>query len=300
MDSPSSLKSTTQFYGHMGGAARLVRAIFSVAQALGPWCAVPLARQVFLTPLPLKWLQKPLKWDAPWRIATQDFERASVTLYQFEGAQPNAATVLLVHGWGGSAWQMLPIAKALAQSGFAPIVLELPAHGKNRGATTALPQFARAVEYCMLRLEEAGRAPIALVGHSAGAAACALAARRSPHAPKLVMIAAPENMQHYTIWFAQLFGLREATRAAMQRRIEAEQGALMSQFSFEALSRGLKNKTLVVHDTNDPLHPSTSARDFAQRIERGEFLETSGLGHTKILRDAAVGARIAKFFGDID
>jgi pimeloyl-ACP methyl ester carboxylesterase len=299
----SSLKSTTQFYGHMGFAMRAVRTLLRGGQALGPWIGVPLARRIFLTPLPLKWMQKRKSWDAGWRIERSPFENVSITLYRYEkDAKPtpqSMPTALLVHGWGGQAGQMLPIAKALIAQGIAPIILETPAHGRNAGATTAIPQFARAVEFAVAKLASEGITTHALVGHSAGATACAFAATRitEANAPsfKLVMIAAPERPQQYTEWFAQIFGLSESTRAAMQMRIEAHHRVQFHQFDFAELAPKITAATLVVHDANDPLHASAAARVFAGEVKRGEFLETTGLGHTKILRDRGVGERIAVF-----
>ena len=291
----SSIKSTTQFYGHMGGAVRIVGALLRGAEWLGPWCAVPFAQQVFLTPLPLQWFQKRRAWERTWKIETVAFERASITLYSHPGAAADAKSVLLVHGWGGGATQMLPIAKALVAQGFAPIILELPAHGRNRGVTTVLPQIARALDFSLTHLSQNGTEIAALIGHSAGAAACAFVAAKRAQPMKLVMIAAPENMQQYTEWFAQIFRLRESTRAAMQQRIEAQQNATMQQFGFQALAPQLQCPSLLVHDAGDPLHASASARAFAEKIANGQFFETTGLGHTKILRDPAVGERIAGF-----
>ncbi len=294
-NSHSSFQSTTQFYGHMGGAVRAVGALLRAAQVLGPWCAVPLAQRIFLTPLPLKWMQKRRAWGPRWRNETVAFERASITLYRPTETPTLAHVVLLVHGWGGSAAQMIPIANALVAHGISPILLELPAHGKNRGSTTALPQFARAVEFAISKLMAEGVSIQALVGHSAGAAACAAVVAHSALGPKLVMIAAPENMQQYTVWFAQMFGVHESTRAAMQARIEAQQGARMQQFSFDALAPRLRSPTLLVHDVTDPLHPSSSAHAFSEKISDGHFFETKGLGHTKILCDQKVSERIAAF-----
>jgi alpha-beta hydrolase superfamily lysophospholipase len=295
----SSLKSTTQFYGHMGFAMRAVRTLLRGGQALGPWVGVPLATRIFLTPLPLKWMQKRKAWDAGWRIERSPFENASITLYRFEKEAKSTRAALLVHGWGGHAGQMLPIAKALIAQGIKPIILETPAHGRNAGATTAIPQFARAVEFVIAKLASEGMATHALVGHSAGATACAFAATRvaEANAPalKLVMIAAPERPQQYTEWFAQIFGLSEATRVAMQARIEAHHRVQFHQFDFNALAPKIAASTLVVHDANDPLHASAAARVFAGDVKYGEFLETTGLGHTKILRDRGVGERIAAF-----
>lgn len=295
----SSLKSTTQFYGHMGFAMRAVRALLRGGQALGPWVGVLLATRIFLTPLPLKWMQKRKAWDAGWRIERSAFENASITLYRYENEAKPTRAALLVHGWGGHAGQMLPIAKALAAQGITPIILETPAHGRNAGATTAIPQFARAVEFAIAKLANEGIAAHALVGHSAGATACAFAATRlaetNSRVLKLVMIAAPERPQQYTEWFAQIFGLRESTRAAMQARIEAHHRVQFHQFGFTELAPKIATSTLVVHDANDPLHASAAARVFAGEVKHGEFLETTGLGHTKILRGREICERIAAF-----
>jgi pimeloyl-ACP methyl ester carboxylesterase len=293
----SSLKSTTQFYGHMGFAMRAVRALLRGGQALGPWVGVPLATRIFLTPLPLKWMQKRKPWDGAWHVERSPFEGASITLYRYGRETKPLRAALLVHGWGGHAAQMLSIAKALIAQEIVPIILETPAHGRNAGATTAVPQFARAVEFAMAKLASEGIATHALIGHSAGATACAFAATRvaDAGAPKLVMIAAPERPQQYTEWFAQIFGLKEATRAAMQARIEAHHRVQFHQFAFTELAPKLAASTLVVHDADDPLHTSEAARVFAGTLARGEFLETRGLGHTKILRDRETGERIATF-----
>ena len=48
-----------------------------------------------------------------------------------------------MHGWGGNAVQMLPLANALVNDGFVPVVIDAPAHGRSTGTTATLPQFAR-------------------------------------------------------------------------------------------------------------------------------------------------------------
>jgi pimeloyl-ACP methyl ester carboxylesterase len=109
------------------------------------------------------------------------------------------------------------------------------------------------------------------------------------------MIAAPERPEQYTEWFAQIFGLRESTRAAMQARIEAHHRVQFHQFDFTALAPKITSLTLVVHDVNDPLHPSVAARTFAESLKQGAFVETKGLGHTKTLRDLEITTQIVAF-----
>jgi pimeloyl-ACP methyl ester carboxylesterase len=115
------------------------------------------AVRLFATPLPPKWLQRRTPWDADWHVEQWPFEEASLTLYA-QPVAPHAPVALLVHGWGGHAGQLQPLAEALAQHGLRPVLLEMPAHGRSAGTTSNLPQFARAIEYAVGRLQQQGHA----------------------------------------------------------------------------------------------------------------------------------------------
>ena len=131
---------------------------------------------------------------------------------------------------------MLALADALATQGLRPVILEMPAHGRSAGAESTLPQFARAIDYVTARLHQQGHSIRALVAHSLGANAAAYVASRGLPVERLVLLAPPASPPEYTRLFAKVFGLSEATRAAMQKRIEAREGILMPQF--EPDSRG--------------------------------------------------------------
>ena len=137
---------------------------------------------------------------------------------------------LLVHGWGGHARQMLPLAETLAQQGLRPVLIEMPAHGRSAGSVSNLPQFARAIEYVVARLQQEGHTLRAVVAHSLAANATAYAASRGLPVERIVLLAPPASPREYTRLFAHVFGLSESTRAAMQKRIEAREGVLMLQF----------------------------------------------------------------------
>ena len=141
--SPSAaLQATSSFYGEHPGM-RLLRAALGTAERLWPTLAVRAAYRLFGTPLPLR---KPGRNAVPpghWRTERLAFEDAEITLY-LPQAQPHGPTVLLLHGWGGHARQMLPLADALAARGLRPVLVDLPAHGGSRGRVSNLPQFAAA------------------------------------------------------------------------------------------------------------------------------------------------------------
>src|SRR6185369_2064562 len=116
----------------------------ATSQRLWPALAVRAAYRLFGTPLPPKWLARRSHWDSAWHIERWPFEQAGITIYSLPVA-PHGPVVLLVHGWGGDARQMLPLAEALAQQGLRPVLLEMPAHGRSAGTVSNLPQFARAI-----------------------------------------------------------------------------------------------------------------------------------------------------------
>lgn len=92
------------------------------------------------------------------------------------------AAVVVLHGWGGNAQHMLPVAAPLREAGFAVLLIDARCHGLSDGDSFAsLPRFAEdaghACEWLARRREiDAGR--IALLGHSVGAGAALFAAAR--------------------------------------------------------------------------------------------------------------------------
>jgi pimeloyl-ACP methyl ester carboxylesterase len=292
--SRTALESTSAFYDHAGPGVRLFRLALGTSQRLWPAMAVRAAYRLFATPLPPKWLERRAHWDANWRIERWPFEQASVTVYS-QSAAPHGPVVLLVHGWGGHARQMMPLAEALGQRGLRPVLVEMPAHGRSGGTVSNLPQFARAIEYVAARLQHEGHTLRAVVAHSLGANAAAYAASRGLAADRLVLLAPPASPREYTRLFAAVFGLSEATRAAMQKRIEAREGILMPQFEPHAVGPRIRIPTLVVHDREDSVNRFADGMAYAHAIRGAQLVATEGLGHRKVLKDAQVLERVTLF-----
>ena len=289
----TALEATSAFYQASPGI-RLFRIALAASERLWPALAVRAAYRLFGTPLPLKWLHRRGRWAPEWRQDSWRFEDASVTVYS-QSVAPHGPVALLVHGWGGHARQMLPLAEALAQQGLRPVLLDLPAHGASRGATSNLPQFARAIEYAVARLVQEGHHVRLVAGHSLGANAAAFAVSRGLPVQRLVLVAPPASPREYTRLFAGVFGLSEATRAAMQKRFEAREGILMPQFEPDAVGPRVRVPTLVVHDRGDSINRFADGQAFAHAIRGAELLATDSLGHRKVLKDAQVIGKVAIF-----
>jgi pimeloyl-ACP methyl ester carboxylesterase len=293
MTRATALQATSSYYGTSPGV-RLFRLALGAAERLWPALAVRAAYRLFGTPLPPKWLARRGAWDASWKKTHWSFEDASLTLYS-PAVGPHAPVALLVHGWGGHARQMLPLAESLAQQGLKPVLLEMPAHGASDGSVSNLPQFARAIDYVVGRLASEGLAVQLLAAHSLGANAAAYAASRGLGIRRLVLVAPPASPREFTRYFAHVFGLSEATRMAMQKRIEAREGLLMQHLEPDHVGPRIQVPVLVVHDRDDKVNAFADGQAFAHAIRGAELLATQGLGHRKILKDAGVLGRIALF-----
>ncbi|TFZ01874.1 alpha/beta hydrolase [Ramlibacter humi] len=293
MTARTTLQAASAFYDTSPGV-RVFRLALGAFQRLWPSLAVRAAYRLFGTPLPPRWLQRGGTWSAGWRVESWPFEDASLTFYS-PAAAPHAPTVLLVHGWGGHARQMLALADAVAKAGLRPVLVDLPAHGRSRGSVSNLPQFARAIDYVAARLAQQGHTLHAVIAHSLGANAAAYAAARGLAMQRLVLLAPPASPREFTRLFAAVFGLSEATRARMQSRIEAREGVLMAQFEPHASGPRIRASTLVVHDRADSINRFHDGEAFVAAIAGAKLLPTEGLGHRKLLKEPSVLEAVATF-----
>ena len=101
---------------------------------------------------------------------------------------------IMMHGWGGNAAVMLPLARPLYEAGFAALFIDARCHGASDDDSFAsLPRFAEDVEHALTWLAarpEIVAGQVALVGHSVGAGAVLLAASRRQEVAAVVCVAA--------------------------------------------------------------------------------------------------------------
>jgi pimeloyl-ACP methyl ester carboxylesterase len=296
--SPAAGHAAQSNYYKPSRTMRALRFGLTTSQRLWPALGVRAAYRLFGTPLPPKWLYRGQGPGAEWRREGWAFEDASVGIYhlaaQDSGAE-SAPVVLLVHGWGGHAGQMLPLAQAVAAAGLRPVLLELPAHGRSAGTMSNSPQFARAIAYVTARLAADGHALRAAVAHSLGANGLALAAARGLPAERLVLLAPPASPREYTRYFAHTFGLNEATRLSMQRLFESREGVLMPQLEPAAVGPRIAQPTLIVHDRDDRVNRFADAEAYRDAIAGARLVATQGWGHRRILKEAEVLAQVTRF-----
>jgi len=120
----------------------------------------------------------------------------------------NQGLVVITHGWGANRELMLPLAQPLQSAGFTVILFDARNHGSSDSDTfSSMPRFAEDIDATLdwLKTQPAlMHEPIALIGHSVGAAATLLAASRRADISAVVSLAAfahPDGMMRR--WLAE-------------------------------------------------------------------------------------------------
>jgi dipeptidyl aminopeptidase/acylaminoacyl peptidase len=115
--------------------------------------------------------------------------------------------IVLLHGWGGNASDLLPAARSLHSAGYAVLLLEARNHGRSdHDDHSSLPRFAEDLDSAIDWLSEqvcVDAQRIVAMGHSVGGAAALLSASRRSDLLALVSVGAfahPEQLMRR--WFA--------------------------------------------------------------------------------------------------
>lgn len=263
---------------------------FSASALLFPDLATAVAERMFLTP--------PRTRDAA--ASALDLVDARSSFLEHKGRQiamwrwgsREAPAVVLAHGWGGYAAQMRAFVFPLVQAGYRVIAYDQPAHGVSEGRLTGLPDFADVLA------EVAGihGSVAAVVAHSLGGAAAALAlANGKASFKKVVLVSPPSDLVGYSRRFARWYWMPEAVRKGMQAAIEERYGVRWENLEVPRVAPRLSAQALVIHDRDDRLMPWTHGATVARHWPGAKLMSTEGLGHRRILSDERVTHAAAEF-----
>ncbi|MGO4443288.1 alpha/beta fold hydrolase [Mycobacterium sp. 2YAF39] len=199
-------------------------------------------------------------------------------------------TVYLVHGWGGCRAHLGVFVKPLVEAGHRVIAFDLPSHndsepGDLAPGRTTIVECAEAVR-AFVRTH--GRAH-AIVGHSLGAKAAALAVARGAEADNLVFMAPMGDFSWYLDVFADRHGFGPRIRGGLHRRLDRRLKMPLYDTDIAALAATLEDPPplLIVHDPDDPDSPYEMSQAIVDVWPGATLVTTRGLGrlaHYRILR----------------
>lgn len=261
-------------------APRSLRAGFAALARVSPALAARAGERLFMSPPRTHPSTREREALARWERFTVDHRGSGMVAW----ARGSGPTVLLVHGWGGRGGQLSAFAPALEDAGCRVVTFDAPAHGASPGRLASVLVFADA----LTAVARAAGAR-AVVGHSIGGAATALALTRGVAFDAAVLLGPPRAPGGFFQSFGDALALSESMRAAVRARIEARAGIAMHAVDLPSLApRGDAAPLLVVHDRGDAEVPFESGAAIAEAWPGARLLATDGLGHRRILRDPAV------------
>ncbi|MGW2092208.1 alpha/beta hydrolase [Promicromonospora sukumoe] len=269
-----------------------VRGVFGILGRAAPGLAADLAARAFLhvgKPAAVRAADQPVHEAARRGLLAHKGDKVAT----YAWGDPDAPAVLLVHGWQSRASAFGGLVTAITGAGLRAVAYDAPAHGASGGrARTALGDVE-----IIRRLTDAEPEPWAgIVSHSFGSLGAGVAVRDGVPADRLVGIASIAAFRFTEDLFVREIGLPWALRArftqAWERRLrddpEVTPGATDR---FDLVTRPLPQRvrTLWLHDDGDQLVPhSQSALLLGAHPHGSRLVTTTGLGHSKILGDAAV------------
>lgn len=196
-------------------------------------------------------------------------------------------TVLLAHGWNGSAAQMTPFVEPLVRAGFYVVAFDQPAHGSSRGKRATVIDFAEAILAVARRVR-----PIhAVIGHSLGATAAAVALSRGLQAEHAVLLAPAAEAAYFARAFARALGLRR-TEGVLDELRRMVGGDLLD---VRLVAPALRARALLLADPADREVPYAHAAEIAEAWPGSRLEALPGAGHTRILRNSDAIRRSVAF-----
>jgi pimeloyl-ACP methyl ester carboxylesterase len=201
-------------------------------------------------------------------------------------------SVLLVHGWEGRGSQLGAFVEPLVRAGMSVVAFDAPAHGDSPGRQLYLTDLAD----CVVDVARAIGPLHAIVAHSFGAAAVLLARQRGAvDATRNVMIAPNVLLDDAVARFARAVALDDHDRSSLEGQLASHSGVPVGALRLEAMVGERDAALLVIHDRSDREVPFVHGERLAAAWRHATLHATDGLGHRRVLRDAAVIDQVVAF-----
>jgi pimeloyl-ACP methyl ester carboxylesterase len=207
--------------------------------------------------------------------------------------------VYLVHGWSGHAEQLKPLVRHLLAQGLKVVAFDGLSHGRSDAGvhgsrSSDAVELGRSLDAVAARFGPAR----AVVAHSLGALSALLALRDGWLATeRLVLIAPVEGVPDFLTRFRARLHFGRRTERRLIARAEQRTGYPVADLDVARLGEQLESRPelLVIHDLGDRETPHEPSARLVAGWPGAELYSTIGLGHRRILADAAVGGTVARF-----
>ena len=194
----------------------------------------------------------------------------------------HAPVVIVLHGWGGNAALMLPLASHLHQAGFHSLFLDARNHGlSEHDRFTSMPRFAEdlevAVDWARTRSEVTS---VGVIGHSVGAGAAIYSSSRGVAVEAVVSVSAPSDPGD--MMRQQLASIPTPILEFTLRTVQRVIGYRFEEFSPRHRIGLVNAPVMLVHGAADHVVPIDNLYELAEANPAVETLVVADGGHSDL------------------
>jgi pimeloyl-ACP methyl ester carboxylesterase len=238
---------------------------------------------------------RPLSVTPEQQHALRDAERLSygTNSRQVAWRWGDGPAVMLIHGWGGRAAQMAPLAQAIADMGFCAVAPDITGHGDSPDRFSSWAHFTG--DPALLAAQLPG--PLkACIGHSAGGLAM-MAARslHGLHADRFVCICAPSHPYPPIVVISKRLAPRRTLLDRLQDHIAASFGRPWIELETAQAYAGAGRNSLLIYDRNDRYLDGSDGKRVAALSPDARQMIIDGNGHQKILSSPLLAQAVTEF-----
>jgi len=262
---------------------KIVRWAFPKVERIAPALAHRYFLRLFFTPLRYVVPEKERKAEE--YAEKFDFEVGGKKIQGYTWGT-GQAYVLFVHGWAGRATQFRRFVKPMVAAGFRMIAFDGPAHGNSEGRSTTILEFEEALKKIYAR----EGIPVAIIAHSFGGGATLFSAMHGLPVKKLINISSPTIGDEIISTYLKAINGSPATGIFFKDYMLKTYGKSFDEFTALYFVKHLPQPVdlLLIHDEDDKEVTIKHPEELIRIYPRAKLVRTSGLGHTRILKDEGV------------
>ncbi|HID81528.1 MAG TPA: alpha/beta fold hydrolase [Chromatiales bacterium] len=207
----------------------------------------------------------------------------------FLPAADNAPVLIIVHGWGGNAGFMLPLALPFHRAGMHVVLVEARNHGRSdRDTFSSLPRFAEDASHAIdwvKRQVTNSNGKIILLGHSVGAGAVLLEASRRDDIAAVISVSAFAHPAWMMQRYLQRPWIPRLARKAILRYVEWIIGHRFDEIAPMHTACRITCPVLLVHGRDDQVVPVSDLQAIVDNCPDKTHIQVllvSDAGHNSI------------------
>lgn len=261
----------------------VLRLGFLVGSWLAPETTVRRAARLFTTPFKSTRTRALAAPKLGVREETLDVDGVAIKTYIW-GNPHTQPYVLFAHGWSSHGTRIAPWVAPLQAAGYAVVAFDQAAHGKSSGTQVTLPDFA-----CYLLAVGHHYGPAAaVIGHSLGGAATAIAMARGLKAERAILLAPAADPLAAVDRFSRFVWMAGWLNRRMFAIFENRTMVTAEELQAHTNAPRIGHPALIVHDVEDREVPWSEGERYARYWVNSRLISTRGLGHNRVADDQSV------------